>query len=107
MNDESTKPSRKPWVFFIIWIIFLWLIVSQFLCPRSIGGIRATNILSIIYLALIIWGCIRIVKPKANKYLLIWGIAVFVIMLLLYGPIRSNFLEDWNHFPKIKLQTGG
>ena len=103
MNDESIKPSRRPWISFIIWIIFLAVVVNNFFYVRSYGCIRAANILFIIYLAFIIWGCIRIVKPKTNKYLLIWSIVAFVLMLLLYGPIRRNFLEDWNHFPEIKL----
>lgn len=100
MNNESHKPSRKPWVFFIIWIIILALVVNNFFYVRSIGCMRAANILYPIYLAFVIWGCIRIVRPKTNKYLLIWSIAAFVLMLLLYGPIRRNFLE---HFSSDRL----
>ncbi|GEM_PF-2225775 len=94
MSIQYLKPSRKPWAFFIAWIIFLAFGVSQFFYIRSFGGIYSANILLSIYLAFLIWGCVRIVRPKDNKYLLLHSVVLFLLMPLMYGPVRRTFLEE-------------
>ena len=97
---DEQPVSRKTCISFTFWLFIFFVTADTFFYVRSPGGERAANMLTFLYLALLVFGWI---KPKYTLILL--AIAAFLVPAI-FGPIRSHFLEkpeksifggNWKH----------
>src|SRR3989338_3735016 len=97
MGDQPV--SRKACISFTFWLFIFLVIAATFFGVGSPGGERAANMLTSLYLVLLIFGWI---KPKYTLILL--AIAGLLIPII-FGPIRvrlensekSIFGGNWAH----------